>query len=103
MFEVGQKVMCVDGRFPVQTLDWFSELPRRDGVYTVSESSMGVNWLTRKPEPNVHLAEITHFATSNGGTAGFSARRFRLPNPDARNAAEAVEEHAREMASAPCG
>ncbi len=35
MWYQGQKVRCITGRFPVQVLDWGSNLPRKGEVYTI--------------------------------------------------------------------
>lgn len=42
MWFIGQKVVCVNDRFPIQILEWASNLPRKGRIYTIC-------WIGRGP------------------------------------------------------
>ena len=42
MWFIGQKVVCVNERFPMQILEWASNLPRKGQIYTI-------RWIGRGP------------------------------------------------------
>jgi hypothetical protein len=44
----GQRVVCVDDRFPSQILDWASNLPRKGQIYTIQSIISGVCLYTRR-------------------------------------------------------
>ncbi len=65
MWYIGQRVVCVNDRFPSQILDWASKLPRNSQIYTVQSIISGVCLYTRQRPtlgfflhelPTLHLA-----------------------------------------------
>ena len=65
MWYIGQRVVCVNDRFPSQILDWASKLPRNGQIYTVQSIISGVCLYTRQRPtlgfflhelPTLHLA-----------------------------------------------
>src|SRR6266480_198406 len=65
MWYIGQRVVCVNDRFPSQILDWASKLPRNGQIYTVQSIISGVCLYTRRRPtlgfflhelPTLHLA-----------------------------------------------
>ena len=65
MWYIGQRVVCVNDRFPSQILDWASNLPRNGQIYTVQSIISGVCLYTRQRPtlgfflhelPTLHLA-----------------------------------------------
>ena len=48
MWYIGQRVVCVNDRFPSQILDWASKLPRNGQIYTVQSIISGVCLYTRR-------------------------------------------------------
>jgi hypothetical protein len=79
MFEVGQKVVCVDDRFPRAVLEYLRVLPLKGTVYTVRDVIPAQEWggghtcaiLLReiRNPPAPHRKEW--------GECGFDPRRFR--------------------------
>jgi len=41
MFVVGQKVVCIDDKFPVWAVKLYTQLPRRDVIYTIRQIVLG--------------------------------------------------------------
>jgi hypothetical protein len=81
MFEVGQKVVCVDASRMGSPFDWSAngDVPKEGAVYTVVR-------VGPSPVPQndgvivVWLAEIKHFCRRSGvdyWDCGYSAKRFR--------------------------
>ena len=59
MWFIGQRVVCIDDRFPVQILDWASNLPRNGHVYTIQSITSGVCLYTRqRPTLGFFLHEL---------------------------------------------
>lgn len=75
MFEVGQRVVCVDakidpGNLPAREVtDWIA--PRLGAVYTISGVGAPRNVARYGSQPVVWLAEL-----KNGNDRGYLARRF---------------------------
>ena len=38
-FFPGQRVVCINDRFPIQILEWASNLPRKGQIYTIQSVS----------------------------------------------------------------
>ncbi len=99
MFDIGEKVVCVDDRFHPEIAWLFTALPVKGTVYTVRECDMGrAKWTTAQKgwdsvEMKVLLVELVNGvdpSTEKGCPAelGFAARRF-APLTDIRNEEEA--------------
>lgn len=76
MFEPGQKVVCIDDRFPEGIRDIFNALPVKGRHYTVRDLVPGINWGLAQ-EPAVYLAELVNLPNSHGTEPGFACWRFR--------------------------
>src|SRR6266852_555307 len=58
MWYQGQKVRCINGRFPVQVLDWGSNLPRKGEVYTIRVIAPVPSAITGHIGPGFLLEEL---------------------------------------------
>ena len=87
MFEVGEKVVCVDDRFHPEIAYLFAALPVKGTVYTVRECDVGRSkWTSAEKgwdsvEMKVLLVELVNGvdpSTEKGcpSELGFAARRF---------------------------
>ena len=87
MFEVGEKVVCIDDRFHPEIAFLYTDLPVKGRTYTVRECEMGRDkWVSAQKgwdsvDMKVLLAEITNPldpSTLKGcpSELGFAARRF---------------------------
>lgn len=87
MFEPGQKVICVDDRFPPGILDIFNALPVKGSLYTVRDIVPGAGFGGRDKDqqPAVYLVELVNLPNRHGIEPGFACRRFAEP--------EEVSEH----------
>lgn len=89
MFEVGEKVVCVDDQFNSVIVEQYSQLPVKDHTYTVRDCEPGRGqWLTKgdkgwgSVDMKVLLVELVNplDPTTKFGCPselGFAARRFR--------------------------
>jgi hypothetical protein len=75
MFEPGQKVICVDDRFPPGIHDFFSALPVKGREYTVRDLVPGQDWALNG-QPAVYLVELRNLPNQHGIEPGFACRRF---------------------------
>jgi hypothetical protein len=72
MWYIGQRVVCVNDRFPSQILDWASNLPRNGQIYTIQSISWGVCLYTRRSTLGFYLHELPNPPRG----FGFRADRF---------------------------
>jgi hypothetical protein len=83
MFNVGQKVVLVDDKWPESVKQLYLQLPVRDTVYVVRAVRVGVKAdelimdMRRVLEPSLLLVGIYNPTNNLGVEAGFAARRFR--------------------------
>lgn len=89
MFDLGQKVACVDDSFPAGVNDIFNALPRKGRVYTVRDIVPGQTW-DLKGTCAVMLVELENLPNRHGIEPGFAVHRFRELTPDELAAIEAV-------------
>jgi len=75
-FEVGQRVVCIDGRFHHSVYEWGDHVPVIGMCYTVRGLVPNGCPLDNSRSLGLHLVEIVNPPTSNGGELNFSARRF---------------------------
>jgi hypothetical protein len=92
----GTKVICVDDRFPIEILIYYTNLPIKDRVYTIRDVEVGVGLDGEAGEIAVTLVEI---ANPNSKMPphrerGFKIERFRELEP----AVEVEEEIEEELA-----
>ena len=83
MFEVGQKVVLVDDRWPATVKEIYLALPVKDSVYVVRAVRLGVRAdelimdMRRVLEQSILLVGIYNPTNKIGVEAGFAACRFR--------------------------
>ncbi len=76
MFLPNQKVVCVDGRFPLGIEQLYAELPKEGSTYTIRDIVPGVGLTGEEGEIAVYLCEITGPTNAHGIERGFRAERF---------------------------
>ncbi len=86
----GQKVVCVDDRFPVGIERIYNVLPKAGVVYVVRDVSLGVNWKGEPGEVAITLVGLVNPKSTKPPypERAFNAERFR-PLKDER-----IEENA---------
>lgn len=80
MFEVGDKVVCIDGRFPMMVAKLYTALPTEGETYVVRAINLGVRLDCKTGDLSVLLVGLVN--PVNEGTRakkerGFSETRFR--------------------------
>lgn len=73
-FTPGQKVVCIDDRFPAAVYECYDAVPKQGRIYTVSECCQGRSYTTGRRGPSIRLTEIPPIIP---GFGCFSAYRFR--------------------------
>ena len=76
MFLPNQKVVCVDGKFPLGIEKLYSELPKEGSTYTIRDIVPGIGLTGEEGEVAVYLCEITGPLNAHGIERGFRAERF---------------------------
>jgi len=76
MFLPNQKVVCVNGRFPLGIEKLYTELPKEGNTYTIRDIVPGVGLTGEEGEIAVYLIEITGPLNAHGIERGFRADRF---------------------------
>ena len=76
MFLPNQKVVCVDGKFPLGIEQLYSELPKEGATYTIRDIVPGIGLTGEEGETAVYLCEITGPLNAHGIERGFRADRF---------------------------
>lgn len=89
MFLPKQKVVCVDGRFPIGIERLYFELPKEGVTYTIRDVVPGVGLTGDEGEIAVYLCEIKGPLNAHDIERGFRAERFA---PLQTSEAEAEEE-----------
>ncbi len=69
--QLDQKVVCINDRFPIQVLEWGSNLPKLGSVYTISDIEI-VDAYQRPRGPALLLAELKN----PGDRLWFDPQRF---------------------------
>ncbi len=84
-FSIGDKVVCVDDKFPPDISKLYTALPVKDSTYVVRDIRLGIN-LTLEGDVSVLLIGLVNpKADSKAGLErGFRADRFR-PLEELRN------------------
>ncbi len=85
--QLDQKVVCINDRFPIQVLEWGSNLPKLGSVYTISDITI-VDAFQGPRGPALLLAELKN----PGDRLWFDPRRFVALelSPQQQVAADAV-------------
>jgi hypothetical protein len=84
MFDVGQKIVCVDGSFPHAVLNYMRQLPVEGKVYTVRDVIPAQGW-DAKETCAILLSECRNAPAPHRkewGECGFAPHRFRELNTD---------------------
>ena len=76
MFDVGEKVVCVDGKFPDRIKKLYTDLPKENQVYVVRDIVAGQNY-NLSATIAVLLIGMTGQINQHGVENGFSSHRFR--------------------------
>ena len=76
MFLPNQKVVCVDGRFPLGIEKLYDELPKEGSTYTIRDIVPGIGLTGDEGESAVYLCEIKGPLNAHGIERGFRADRF---------------------------
>jgi hypothetical protein len=76
MFLPGQKVVCVDDRFPLGIEKLYTSLPREGETYTIRDIVPGCDFNAEPGEVAVYLIELHNPANKLGIERGFKAERF---------------------------
>ena len=95
-YGIGDKVVCVDGKFPPDISKLYDALPVKDSTYVVRDIRLGIN-LTLEGDVSVLLIGIVNPKADSKSALerGFRADRFR-PLQELREkqtATQAVEEN----------
>ena len=98
-YGIGDKVVCVDDKFPPDISKLYDQLPAKDSVYVVRDIRLGVN-LTLEGDVSVLLIGLVNPKADSRANLerGFRADRFR-PLDELRNEqkAAASEEEQKEL------
>ena len=95
MFITGQKVVCVDDRFPLGIQKFYTALPKKDVVYVVRGTTVGVGLDGTEGEICVYLVGLVNPCSNTPPhrERGFKAERFRpLEELDTREVEQEPEE-----------
>ncbi len=76
MFLQNQKVVCVDGNFPLGIEKLYLELPKEGLTYTIRDIVPGVGLTGEEGEVAVYLYEIKGPLNAHDIERGFRAERF---------------------------
>ena len=100
MFLPNQKVVCVDGHFPVGIEKLYSELPKEGSTYIIRDIVPGIGLTGEEGETAVYLCEITGPLNTHGIERGFRADRFAPLNTIEKEAEEELSVSLPEFAPA---
>src|SRR5271169_4150468 len=77
-FSIGDKVVCVDGKFPPDISKLYDALPVKDSTYVVRDIRLGIN-LTLEGDVSVLLIGLVNPKAESKANLerGFRADRFR--------------------------
>ena len=91
MFLPNQKVVCVDGKFPLGIEALYDELPKEGSTYTIRDIVPGVGLTGEEGEVAVYLREIRGPRNAHGIERGFKGERF-APLSTTEDEVEVAEE-----------
>lgn len=81
-YDIGDKVVCVDDKFPLGIEKFYTALPKKDSTYVVRDIQLGVALVGGKGEVSVLLVGLINPVAYNSKAKkenGFAAWRFRKP------------------------
>lgn len=75
----GQKVVCVDDKFPPAVQACYTALPVKDKVYVIRNVLLGVNWKAEPGEVCLYLVGLSNPKSEAPPfpERGFNSERFR--------------------------
>lgn len=76
MFLPNQKVVCVNGQFPLGLEKLYGDLPKEGNTYTIRDIVPGVGLTGEEGEVAVYLCEIKSPLNVHGIERGFRSDRF---------------------------
>ncbi len=76
MFCPGQKVVCIDGRFPLGIEKFYPQVPKEGNAYTIRDIVPGISFRGEHGEVAVYLVEIVGPLNTHGIERGFNVERF---------------------------
>ena len=87
----GSKVVCLDDRFPIDILVYYTSLPIKDRVYIVRDMGIGIGLDNQPGEVVVYLQGLDNPCSSVPPHAerGFAQYRFAELEPPADDSQEA--------------
>lgn len=97
---VGQRVVCVDDKFPDGIGQIYDELPVEGEVYRIRDVVLGINYKGEPGEVCLYLEELNNplSKTPPHPERGFNAERFRpLEEDEEEMEEEAVKEEELEL------
>jgi hypothetical protein len=77
MFYIGQKVVCVNDRFPPVLYEFAFQIPKKGHIYTVREKQSCVHAVTGNRGLGLHFRELHNPSFETRGEPWFAAWRFR--------------------------
>jgi hypothetical protein len=84
-FSIGEKVVCVDDKFPPDISKLYDALPVKDSTYVVRDIRLGINLILEGDVSVLLIGLVNPKADSKAGLErGFRADRFR-PLEEFRN------------------
>lgn len=85
MFQTGQKVVCVDGKFDPVILKFYKEVPVEGVTYTVRGTTVGISPKGEEGELCVYVVELNNPCSEKPPhmERGFNANRFAPLEVDA--------------------
>jgi hypothetical protein len=81
MFDLKEKVICIDDRFPKGINDIFNALPKKGKIYTVRDIVPAQDWKLQGTCA-VMLDELVNMPNQHGIEPGFQCYRFREPTKE---------------------
>lgn len=81
MFDINQKLVCINDSFPSGINDIFNALPRKGYLYTVRDIVPAQDWKLRGTCA-VLLRELENRPNQHGIEPGFQCGRFREPTSE---------------------
>ncbi len=96
MLQQGQKVACIDGKFPLGIEEYYVALPKEGETYTIRDIAPGQGF-NLQPEVAVTLVELHNPLGKGGLERSFNAERFAPLEED--EDFQVVEEEMREPAT----
>lgn len=90
---VGQKVVCVDDKFPLGIGKFYTDLPKKGITYVIREVQLGINLKGEPGEVCLYLIGLNNpkSTTAPFPERGFNAERFRPLEDDRLKQTEKVE------------